>query len=170
MNGLLCFGVLTIVIVSCHGWKNGEPSYSDGYRYGYPSRRNSWCGKQGNRCFQSSQCCMGFYCASLESAEGKGLWGACTPTCESDVDCADGEECTLGAVGKASVRMCTDKKQTRKAGLGELCEDSSDCDISQGLCCQTVTFHRRRPKRVCDDISGFAKCIKPTKYTKMNRL
>ncbi|XP_074653096.1 ITG-like peptide isoform X2 [Tubulanus polymorphus] len=145
MNGLLCFGVLTIVIVSCHGWKNGEPSYSDGYRYGYPSRRNSWCGKQGNRCFQSSQCCMGFYCASLESAEGyKSSLGECSPA-----------ERLKSASGRS---------------LGELCEDSSDCDISQGLCCQTVTFHRRRPKRVCDDISGFAKCIKPTKYTKMNRL
>ncbi|XP_064644308.1 ITG-like peptide isoform X3 [Lineus longissimus] len=146
MKAVLCFGLLAILIGCVRGWGrilSGENSI--GYNSWIPARR-SWrglyrhggwrtapakCGGNRDLCWQNSQCCKGYYCATVDD----GSIG----------------ECETYALNKGS-------------RIGDVCEDNSDCSIADGLCCQYVQVFRRKPKKMCHQISGLNKCIKSTSF------
>ncbi|XP_064644307.1 prohormone-3-like isoform X2 [Lineus longissimus] len=179
MKAVLCFGLLAILIGCVRGWGrilSGENSI--GYNSWIPARRSWRCGGNRDLCWQNSQCCKGYYCATVD--DGKS--GFCRaedqeqiPVCETDSDCPGWTKCsTVAQVGAVKLRMCKEPtdtaadtgtgKKAESGQPGDVCEDNSDCSIADGLCCQYVQVFRRKPKKMCHQISGLNKCIKSTSF------
>jgi hypothetical protein len=51
-----------------------------------------------------------------------------------------------------------------KGGLGAKCENTNQCNRyssdGQKLCCQEVKMGRARPRKICDVIRGYSRCLK----------
>ncbi|KAI4468741.1 transmembrane protease serine [Holotrichia oblita] len=79
--------------------------------------------------------------------------------CRRDSDCESGLVCSEGDQG-ISARICRPPVQQDKQ-YSELCNMSSECDISRGLCCQLQRRHRQQPRKVCSYFKDPLVCIGP---------
>ncbi|EFX72509.1 DappuITG-like peptide [Daphnia pulex] len=101
----------------------------------------------GRRCSANEHCCAGTVCVDLD-----GL-GTCLPhhgrregsACHRTSDCDFGLLCVIsGGTGKICQQPSENVKQ-----YNEDCAQSSECDVSKGLCCQLLRRHRQSPRKTC---------------------
>ncbi|KAL3286394.1 hypothetical protein HHI36_000903 [Cryptolaemus montrouzieri] len=69
--------------------------------------------------------------------------------CRRDTDCESGLVCAEAEPGTLT-RVCRPPVHQNKQ-YSEVCNMSSECDISRGLCCQLQRRHRQAPRKVSGD-------------------
>lgn len=167
MRCIISLLVLTVAVTCVHGWGRILADNGLSYSSWIPARRSWGCGRDRDVCYQSAQCCRGYFCANLDPNDRKssGLCRAWRPSasesCTENSDCQAGYQCAIiGQVGSVKLAKCRKSKPATKLGsMGDDCTDSSDCGT--GLCCQTIRAFRRGPVRMCHHIrsTSYSSCI-----------
>ncbi|XP_022921217.1 prohormone-3 [Onthophagus taurus] len=116
----------------------------------------------GRRCTSNEHCCPGSVCVDVDGVIGSCLFAygrRVGELCRRDSDCESGLVCADNEQG-VSTRVCRPPVQQDKQ-YAELCNMSSECDISRGLCCQLQRRHRQAPRKVCSYFKDPLVCIGP---------
>ncbi|XP_046451482.1 ITG-like peptide [Daphnia pulex] len=113
----------------------------------------------GRRCSANEHCCAGTVCVDLDGPSV----GTCLPhhgrregsACHRTSDCDFGLLCVIsGGTGKICQQPSENVKQ-----YNEDCAQSSECDVSKGLCCQLLRRHRQSPRKACSYFRDPLVCI-----------
>ena len=155
--------VITVVV---HGWGGVFNRFSpdmlsnDGYGVGGSNHfydenelNENLLEDQGHSCYgktctSNEFCCPDYVCVDVEGSEIGRCFMAygkhAGETCHRDSDCESGLVCR-----ETSDRghVCSSPIHEVKL-YGESCHMSSECDISNGLCCQLQRRHRQAPRKV----------------------
>ncbi|GJQ86791.1 hypothetical protein Trydic_g5582 [Trypoxylus dichotomus] len=113
-------------------------------------------------CTANEHCCPAQVCIDVDGAVGTCVYAygrRIGELCRRDSDCESGLVCSEGDQG-ISARICRPPVQQDKQ-YSELCNMSSECDISRGLCCQLQRRHRQQPRKVCSYFKDPLVCIGP---------
>ncbi|XP_044744944.1 prohormone-3 isoform X1 [Coccinella septempunctata] len=116
----------------------------------------------GKRCTANEHCCPGSVCVDVDGVVGSCLFAygrRVGELCRRDTDCESGLVCAEAEPGTMT-RVCRPPVHQEKQ-YSELCNMSSECDISRGLCCQLQRRHRQAPRKVCSYFKDPLVCIGP---------
>jgi len=151
----------------------------------WPLTRRSFCGRQGESCYSTDQCCKPFVCAAFdEMGTNPEIPGLCMrekdlKPCTDDVDCKATERCSrldgvtsLYCVPRPAGRIHGHSRTVVSAsvgsgGLGSACVTTADCrpftdNGEDAMCCQRVQLGRQGAKQICDRQTSHSACIVST--------